>query len=147
MRQVVIDASVAVKWYLPAEEGEKQALAILEEYAGGNLAIITPALFPYEVANALLVAARRNRITEEVCRRAVGSLFELALNTQPLELYWEKALKMAEDYRLSIYDAVYLALAASKNVKLVTGDRRLFNTVGPHLSWVVWIGEWQRGCF
>lgn len=144
MRQMVIDASVAVKWFLPAEEGEKQAFAILEEYAGGSLTIIIPSLFSYEVANALLVAARRNRITEETYRRAVGSLFELALNTQPLELYWEEALKMAADYQRSIYDAAYLALAASKNVKLVTGDRRLFNAVGPHLPWVVWIEEWQR---
>ncbi len=97
-----------------------------------------------EVANALLVASRRERISEETYRQAVGSLFELALTMQPLEQYWELALKMAVDYQRSIYDAAYLALAASRNVKPVTGDRRLFNAAGAHLPWIVWIEEWQR---
>lgn len=92
----------------------------------------------------MLVAARRERITEETYRRAVGSLFELALKTQPIELYWEQALQMAADYQRSIYDAAYLVLASSQNIKLVTGDRRLFNAVGVSLPWVVWIEEWQR---
>jgi predicted nucleic acid-binding protein len=141
VREIVIDASVAAKWYLPAEEGEKQALAILDEYVMGKLSIIAPSLLYYEVANALLVASRRERISEETYRQAVGSLFELALTIQPLEQYWELALKMAVDYQRSIYDAAYLALAASRNVKLVTGDRRLFNAAGAHLPWIVWIEE------
>ncbi|NHM26894.1 type II toxin-antitoxin system VapC family toxin [Desulfofundulus sp. TPOSR] len=94
-----------------------------------------------EVANALLVASRRERISEETYRQAVSSLFELALTIQPLEQYWELALKMAVGLP---DDAAYLALAASRNVKLVTGDRRLFNAAGAHLPRIVWIEEWQR---
>ncbi|WP_157832956.1 hypothetical protein [Desulfofundulus thermocisternus] len=39
---------------------------------------------------------------------------------------------------------VSFVLAASRNVKPVTGDRRLFNAAGAHLPWIVWIEEWQR---
>ena len=41
-----------------------------------------------------------------------------------------------------MYDGLYLALAKIEHCELVTGDRKLFNAVRPHLDWVRWIGDY-----
>lgn len=49
---VVIDASVAIKWFLPEKESEK-ALRIRDEHAEGAIDLAAPDLLYYEVANVL----------------------------------------------------------------------------------------------
>jgi predicted nucleic acid-binding protein len=53
------------------------------------------------------------------------------------------AFQLANQYQRSVYDATYLALAQSQGIDLITGDKRLFNAVNSHLSWVKWIGNYQ----
>ena len=41
-----------------------------------------------------------------------------------------------------MYDGLSLALANIEHCEMVTGDRKLFNAVSPHLDWVRWIGDY-----
>jgi hypothetical protein len=49
---------------------------------------------------------------------------------------------MARLYSCTVYDGLYLALVQVEQCEMVTGDRRLFNAVHSHLSWVGWIGDY-----
>lgn len=58
-KRVVIDASVALKWLLRDEEIVPQADALLDDLLAGQLSVVVPTLFDYEVANVLRVAVSR----------------------------------------------------------------------------------------
>jgi predicted nucleic acid-binding protein len=62
MKELVIDASVILKWYLPDEEFTQKALNILHRHVSGETALYAPTILPYEILNALLVAERRGRV-------------------------------------------------------------------------------------
>ena len=64
------DASVAIAWVHPAQ-ATAATQALLQSIRGGT-AIYVPALWPLEVANALLVLTRRKKLTEEERRMALG---------------------------------------------------------------------------
>src|SRR5262245_20570324 len=72
MRNFVADASVAIGWVHPAQ-ADKQTAAMLDAIADGAT-IEVPALWPLEVANALLVLVRRRKLTEDERLAGLGWL-------------------------------------------------------------------------
>lgn len=59
----VIDASIAMKWYLNDEDHITQALTFFTAYTEGRVVLIAPDHIRYELANSLRSAARAKRIT------------------------------------------------------------------------------------
>ena len=109
MSPLVLDASIAVSWFLDDEfePGSHYLLERLRQDEG-----IVPQHWHYvQIRNALLVAERRGRATilSETEDR-LDSLNELPIRTdQQADL--EEALRLARAHRLSFYDALYLELA------------------------------------
>ncbi len=119
-----MDASVGVSWAVPAQSGPAAGM-LLEEVASGK-SFVAPGLWMFEVANALLVLMRREKIPPQQCacaRRALSRLHPVIDDEGPrlaLHRMWE-----ADDFALSIYDAVYLELAQRKALPLATRDAGL----------------------
>jgi predicted nucleic acid-binding protein len=88
---------------------------------------VVPPLWPFEVANMVLNAVRRGRVTEKAMSQILTELG--AMNTQIDEgsamACWDITARIASKYRLSVYDAAYLELAHRSNLPLATLDRRL----------------------
>ena len=63
MNTLVVDASVAAKWFLPAsgETLTDEALEVLSHYAAGDLRFLVPDLFWAELGNIFRKAARQGR--------------------------------------------------------------------------------------
>ena len=63
MTTLVLDASVAAKWFLPpaGETLTEEALQLLKAYASGRLQFVVPDLFWAEVGNIFWKAARQGR--------------------------------------------------------------------------------------
>ena len=83
-------------------------------------------LLPLEAANAVLIARRRRRIDPPEAIQALrtiralsGVSIDLAPHTPLLEGAWE----IARDEPVSVYDAVYIALAARERTSLASRDR------------------------
>ena len=76
-KRLVIDASVALKWRLRDEEATSQADALLDDFLADKLALLTPTLFDYEIANALRVAVSRQRLSEPDAAAALADLSSL----------------------------------------------------------------------
>jgi len=141
-QRLVLDASVVLKSYLP-EEGSAQAQAIFEDWALGQVELLAPALMPYEVTNALMVALRRQRINKARAQEILREFVRLRIPSQGFVGLEERAWTLALAYQRTIYDAACLALAEREGIPLVTGDRRLYNAVKAKLRWVRWVGDYQ----
>ena len=141
MKQVVLDASVILKWYLADETYGQKALDLLVCYIGKELNILSPSLLEYEVINGLLIAQRRGRMKEEKIITAIGGFFDLEIKLIDLSHFYPKVLNYCKVYNRSIYDASYLALAEVENVSLITADEGLFRAVKSDKKWVKWLGD------
>jgi predicted nucleic acid-binding protein len=118
----IVDASVAVKWYVKEEMREK-ALRLRDEFVSGLIDLEAPSLILYEVGNAL---RHHPATTAADCAEAVRQLQNLGLVVHELDdTLIDTAANLAFDEKLTFYDGVYLALAKSLEAKLVTADQKL----------------------
>lgn len=121
VKGIVIDASVALAWCFPDEASEYAdgVLVALEDQT-----IIVPAIWPLEVANALLVGERRRRMRLPEVRRFVELLngLDIVVEAQPVAVAVSNILPLAREYVLSSYDAAYLDVAVRQDIPLATLD-------------------------
>lgn len=120
---MVVDASVALSWVLPAEDTE-QALS-LRSHALNNLQMIllVPPTFWYEVTNVLWVATRRQRLSNQNAQKALDLLIDFEFTIWAADL--KHCLKLSLNHNLSVYDTAYLDLAIAQQATLWTMDQRL----------------------
>ncbi|MDA8088173.1 MAG: type II toxin-antitoxin system VapC family toxin [Nitrospiraceae bacterium] len=140
MKRLVVDASVALKWYLSDEEHGEKALDILDGHVSDRLSLLAPALLEFEVANALIIAKRRGRVGEEDALKAMEGFADLGIGFYPLAHLFKRMPAYCDHHNISAYDAAYIVLADDLKVDLLTADKRLFNSTRK-LKFVKWIGE------
>ena len=122
---VVIDSSVAAKWFLVDEPGADEARRLLLSHAEDEVALIAPALLPLEVLNALIYRGADS----DDARRAVQLLEDADLLVAPLDAWLlQQAVDVAADASVTMYDALFIALAEQLDATLVTADRRQAST-------------------
>ena len=125
IRAFVADASVAVGWVHPGQ-ATAQTAAMLDAIAEGAV-LEVPALWPLEVANALVVLVRRRKLTEKEREIALGWLRVLPLRVdhEMSSLAFSRLSELAATYLLSVYDAAYLELAQRRKLVLACNDEPL----------------------
>jgi predicted nucleic acid-binding protein len=119
---IVIDASTVLSWMLPDEVDEfarRSASDVLDQTA------VVPPIFPSEVTNALVAAHRRGRIDRSIITDELGDLANLPIVVESAAMTITDEIELAIKHGLTIYDAMYLALARRQRVTLVTRDKRL----------------------
>ena len=121
MAGLVIDASVAVKWFLREDRAE----AAHQLIASGER-LIAPDLVVFEVFSAIWGAVRSKRVPSEKLDE-LAPLIPLAFADLPptFELY-TRAAWLSSRYGHAVYDCIFLALAEREEAPLVTADDRLF---------------------
>ena len=136
MSRYVVDASVAVKWFVP-EVHTDAALRLLD----GEHELLAPDLLLPEFGNILWKKIRLTEITPEEGRNILRGLLAVPLDVYPSEGLLEPAFEIAHGINRSVYDSFYLALALIHDCRMVTADRRFHDAVqaGPlslNLRWV-----------
>ena len=141
MNLVVVDASVAAKWLLPAaqETFVDAANRLFAQEIQGGVEFIVPDLFWIEIGNILWKTVRKQRFTSQQAEESLETALAWAFPTFPSSPLLGKALAIGIRYDRSFYDGVYLALAAAENATFVTADERLANSVAAYLP-VRWLG-------
>ncbi|MFO7763532.1 MAG: type II toxin-antitoxin system VapC family toxin [Wenzhouxiangellaceae bacterium] len=85
---------------------------------------LVPAIWWYEIRNVLVVNERRGRIETGQSDDFLNLLGRLPI-VVVLDDDATGVVDLARRYRLTVYDAAYLALARSRGLPLVTLDRKL----------------------
>jgi predicted nucleic acid-binding protein len=144
MKTLILDASVAAKWFLPVagEPLTEEALELLKGYASGDLRFLVPDLFWAELANVFWKAVRQRRWTQASAETALRSARERNFSTIPSLPLLDDALSIAVTFDRSVYDSLYVAAALAAKTDLVTADERLANALAAHLP-VKWLGSYR----
>ncbi len=132
---IVVDASVALAWCFEDESSAGTDVA-LDRLAAEGAAV--PAIWPFEVANALRTAERRGRLDLADTTRVRGLLEALPIEIEPIDLPTAVGdlVDLARTLDLTAYDAAYVALAARRGIPLATIDaglQRAARTAGVEL--------------
>ena len=118
----VVDASVGVKWFAPEEKGSKKARFLLKEIRTRKAQVFVPAIFFYEVANAL---ARGKKFSPSQVNEALFALYETELQVLDLDPgRIERSTYLMGKYNLTFYDAVYGAIAWEIQGPLYSADTK-----------------------
>ena len=138
MSLYVVDASVAAKWFFD-EVHTAQARRLLDPSHG----LSAPEFLLVEVDSLLCKRAAREEITADEARRIRKALRRMPLRTHALPPLQDLAFEVALRTTCSIYDALYVALAALTRQPLVTADRRLLGKLATGLfaRHVLWIED------
>ena len=121
----VLDCSLALAWALP-DETSTRADRFLAQVSRESV-LWVPALWWYEIANALTTAQRRQRLAGADALRLVELYGMLPIETDG-HLNPDTVRRfhtLAQEYTVSAYDAAYLELAQRRRLGLATLDRRL----------------------
>jgi len=143
---VVVDASVALKWQFRDEDDVPAALQLLDDFTCGRLRLSSPALFSYEVVNALHMAVVKGRLSHGEAIEAVKDMVALGIETIGHAGLEERTLELARLYGRSAYDCAYMATAEHLRSPLVTADKKLFNSLRGRWKPLVWIADYRSAC-
>lgn len=124
----VFDASVAIKWFVTDEPVVAEAVPVLHGIKGDPFSFMVPELF----VNGVLAALCRLPASQPAkVREALGLIEALGLtrvgNRHQL---LSRTADFASRWKLTGYDAVYVALASLSNAVWLTADARAARRIG-----------------
>ena len=138
MKDVVVDASLAIKWVL-REEDSQVAKALLQTWKSEGVSVLAPGLFTSEVTNILhrqVVSAKLSyNDAQQLLKKllSIGIIFDFS-DYEEISI---RAMDFAHQFNLAAaYDAHYLALAEYYGCLFWTADARLFHAVSGKLPWI-----------
>lgn len=138
MSRYVVDASVAIKWFLPEMHSEA---ALHLQHSTHRLH--APAFIMLELGNVLAKKIRRNELTQEEGKAILKDLKHIPFQQHSDMRLFRPAYTLALDTLRSLYDCLYLALAEVVDGRMVTADRKFYDalTKGPYAHRVLWVEE------
>ncbi|MEI1373014.1 type II toxin-antitoxin system VapC family toxin [Nostoc sp. UHCC 0926] len=136
MSQYVLDASIAIKWFIPEVYSDAARRLV-----ASNHTFLVPDFFFPEVGNVLWKRVRRGEDTAENARQILADL-----NAVPVEVYLSQplmplALDIALQTDRAVYDSLYLALAITQQCQMVTADEKFYNALrtSAYISNLLWV--------
>lgn len=137
----VVDASVAVKWFLPEVHDEAARRLLEDNHFVANQRLQIPDFFFAEVGNILWEKIRHQELSLEK-----GQMLLQAMRERPFQVHSHipltpAALAIAAQTQRSIYDCLYLALAVSEQTIMITADQKLYNALqtSPLAAYLLWV--------
>lgn len=138
MKKVVVDASVALKWFVPEIHSEA-AVRLLDPV----IVVYAPDLIGPEFGNILWKKVRRAEITHDEAHEILAAFVALPLEIRPSTALLAGAFELAVEFDRSVYDSLYLALAVAEECVMVTADAKFHSvlTASPLASHIRWVEE------
>lgn len=137
---IVVDASAAIRWFMPADPGGE--VYGLPRTAA---ALVAPDLFIAEIRSAALRYVRKKELTRDAAMAMVETIDRLMAGYVPLQELREGAWAMALTYDHSPYGCFYIELARSMGSCLITTDGDLIRKFAgsPLAGHIVDLADWR----
>jgi predicted nucleic acid-binding protein len=134
----VVDASVAIKWFLPEIHSDAALRLLAHEHT-----LHAPDLIFSEFGNVLWKRVRKNQISRNEANATLEGLLTLHLQVQPSQLLIPVALEIACGENRTVYDSLYLAAAIALQSPLVTADAKFYRALskGPFSAHLLWVED------
>ncbi|MEO8025828.1 MAG: type II toxin-antitoxin system VapC family toxin [Bryobacteraceae bacterium] len=123
MSDLILDASVIVKWVVLEDESE-QADSLLADFLGARVDVHVPDLLYCEIASVLWKKVRREELSVADASRAAKQMERFPFRVYQGRDLFSRALAIGIATKRSAYDCTYLALAEQVDAPLVTADER-----------------------
>ncbi|RLI88636.1 MAG: PIN domain nuclease [Archaeoglobales archaeon] len=126
---MIIDASIAVKWFIN-EKYSDRALKLLEFFKDGKIELHAPEILKVEVANALRKYFARGFVKESHVEESLNILSNIDITYH--EISWnllKKSLNYSILNPITVYDALYILLSKDLNLRFITADEKLFKAL------------------
>lgn len=138
---LVIDASVAVKWFVHEADSDR-ALELLPL----PIELFAPSLLLLEVARALQRHATAGVFAPRLVASGLSDLRKSLKRIVPLEDLVDEALRLAQEIRHPIYDCVYLTLAKRTGARMITADVKFSEKIAvtAHARNLVHLADWRQ---
>jgi predicted nucleic acid-binding protein len=125
-RLLVPDASVILKWVLKTDEADtEKALSLLSSWVAGEVEILLPSLWVYDVGN--IIGRKNPQRSGEIMTLLLGYRFPEAKTDAPLVA---AILEIMRTCNVTFYDAAYHAVAMGAGGSFVTADEVYFRKTG-----------------
>lgn len=136
MTRYVVDASVAIKWFLPEVHSEAAARLLRPAYR-----LLAPDLIWAEFGNVLWKKWRCKEIEAKLAQGILQDFRRFPVDVRGSELLVQSAWEIAVEFERTVYDSLYLAVAQSTGCSLVTADSKFHNALkrtrlAPFLLWI-----------
>ncbi len=138
MGRVVVDASVAAKWYFPEVHADAARTLL-----ASDAELHAPDFLFIEIANILWKRVRRAEIEADEAEHVLHHLHAVPFYLHTASDRTARAFRLALECGRTAYDCLYLALAEELGCPLVTADRKFLDAivVGPHKNAVRWVED------
>jgi len=124
---IIVDTSVAFKWFSRKEDYREQSLKILNRHLTGESFISVPDLFFYELSNAWTT---KTLLPIDQIHEYLNNLQSFQLKTTPVSFnLLTNAADFSKKYHISVYDACYAVFADEKGCDLITADAKFVRQV------------------
>jgi len=135
---VIVDASVAAKWFF-GEEYSEAALCLL----GNPFELHIPEFFFLEIDSILSKRIHRRELSEVEALEIHDEVRSIPIQSYPTFDLLERAFEMVLETGQSVYDCIYLALAEALEGRMVTADRSFFLALqgSPLDDYILWIED------
>jgi len=139
---LVIDASVLIKFYVPEILSDK-AEGLLTRAEQGDVMLLAPDLIYPEVGNILWKKQRLKELTRSEVEEIIDAIVSLPLKIEASKLLLPLAIDIGIAYKITVYDAIYISMARVYEIKMMTADRKLIDATAKTdlKKFVAWLGS------
>ena len=141
METVVVDSSVAVKWFV-VEPHSDDARKVLDGYKTGDLNLLAPDLINSEIGNLVWKKHRLQGLSASDAQEIIDTFRTIGFRFMPTAVLLDEAYRLAVEHQRTVYDMMYVALSIREQCRFVTADDRLVNAISPTYSNVIGVGNW-----
>jgi predicted nucleic acid-binding protein len=138
MSRWVVDASVAVQWFVPEVHSDSAA-----QLLDPGLHLSAPDLIGPELANTLWKKVRRQELTIADAAEIVKVFPAMDVEIHPSADLLPAAFELATVLDRTVYDCLYLALAIAQDAVLITADAKFHAAASqsPFANHITWIDD------
>lgn len=141
MDRVVVDSSVIIKWFV-VENHTAEALQVRARYNADELTLLAPDVINAEVGNIVWKKHNKGELLVPEAQTIIVDFLVVELELTPTADLLSDAYQIAVTYKRTVYDAMYMALAAREQCPFVTADEKLFNAVSTAIPQVILLRDW-----